>query len=134
MTDLERLRALKAKLAAAPGESWVTTPDRMPWHLRPGQDPRPDLPGSELWSRLLLLASGDADDPSGLYGRLLAARACGAVLEQRGNRWKLAPTIDPTEQVSVWQDQAAWDADAAKWLRPRSRGITRRLLALGEEQ
>jgi hypothetical protein len=70
-----------------------------------------------------MLASSDATDPYGVYGRLLAARACGAILEWRGNRWKLAPTVDPTERLSVWQDQAAWDRDAERWLRPRSREI-----------
>lgn len=90
---------------------------------RVGTDPRPDLPGNEQWAALLRLARGDADDASGVYGRLHGARCCGAVLESRRRRWKLAPTIDPTERLSVWESHEAWDRDAAKWLRPYSRQI-----------
>ena len=103
--------------------TWTQDPARMPWHTRPGEDPRPDLDGSERWQALLLLASGDASDPHGTYGRLLAARACGAVLERRGSSWKLSPTVDPTEQLSVWATEADWQADARKWLRPRAQEI-----------
>ena len=110
--------------------TWQAQPDALLWRTRPGQDPRPDLPGSELWARLLLLASGDADDPSGVYGRLLACRACGGLLEWRGKGWRLAPTLDPREQVSVWAIEADWQADAERWLRPRSRGIMARLRQL----
>jgi hypothetical protein len=97
---------------------------------RVDEDPRPDLPGSELWARLLQLAAGDARDPAGTYGRLLGARACGAVLERRGDRWRLAPTLDPREQDSVWADRAAWEADAERWLRPRAQEVTRLLRQL----
>ncbi len=110
--------------------TWSADPPAMPWHTRPGQDPRPDLPGSALWSQLLLLASGDADDPHGTYGRLLGARACGGLLERRGSSWKLSPTIDPTEQLSVWADRAAWEADAERWLKPRAQEVTRLLRQL----
>ena len=103
--------------------AWQADPTSMPWHTRPGEDPRPDLPGSDLWSRLLLLAAGDADDPGGVSGRLLACRACGGVLEARGRRWRLAPTVDPSERLSVWADRQAWDRDAEKWLRPRAQEI-----------
>lgn len=102
---------------------WATDPPSLPWQMRPGEDPRPDLPGSALWGQLLRLAAGDADDPAGTYGRLKAARACGALLERRGNGWKLSPTIDPSEQDSVWATEADWQADAKKWLRPRAQEI-----------
>ncbi len=102
---------------------WATDPPSLRWPMRPGEDPRPDLPGSALWGQLLRLAAGDADDPTGTYGRLKACRACGGVLEWRGDRWRLAPTIDPSEQMSVWADGAAWDRDAERWLRPHSRQI-----------
>ena len=103
--------------------TWTQDPARMPWHTRPGEDPRPDLDGSERWQALLLLASGDASDPHGTYGRLLAARACGAVVERRDGRWKLIPIIDPSERLSVWADEAAWQADVERWLRPSAREI-----------
>ncbi len=135
MTDLERLRALKADLAKADRrpdrrtrpipvpETWQADPPSMPWHTRPGEDPRPDLPGTDLWAGLLQLSARDADDPRGVYGRLLGARACGAVLARRGNRWVLAPTMDPAERVSIWATRADWERDAERWLRPKSREI-----------
>lgn len=89
----------------------------------PGEDPRPDLPGTELWALLLQFASDDACDPQGVYGRLLGARACGAVLERSKGRWTLAPTIDPRERLSVWADRESWDRDAESWLTPTSRAI-----------
>ncbi len=116
--------------------TWTADPPAMPWGSQVGEDPRPDLPGSALWARLLQLASGDAADPYGVYGRLLGARACGAVLERRGRSWKLTPTVDPSERLSVWADQAAWDADAERWLRPRAAEITallRHLPPIGAE-
>lgn len=135
MGDLERLRALKADLqpdeqsARVPlSESWCADPACVPWHPEAGEDPRPDLAGSDLWERLLRLPL-DADDPQGVYGRLLGARACGAVLELGAGRWKLAPSLDPTERVSVWATRADWDRDAAIWLKPKSREIVA-LLAL----
>ena len=102
---------------------WAADPPSMPWHTRPGDDPRPDLPRSDLWSVLLRLAAGDASDPAGTYGRLKAARACGAVLQWHGDRWRLAATIDPREQDSVWATEADWQVDAEKWLRPRAQEI-----------
>ena len=132
MTDLERLRALKADLAKAnrrPEELtrqagvWQADPSDLAWPSPVGEDPRADLPGGELWTALFRLAAGDADDPGGTYGRLLGARACGALLERRAGRWKLAPTIDPTERLSVWADRESWDRDAESWLKPRSREI-----------
>ncbi len=110
-------------LIGARARTWSADPPAMAWLTRPGEDPRPDLDGSERWQALLLLASGDASDPHGTYGRLLAARACGAVLERRDGRWKLIPIIDPSERLSVWADEAAWQADAEKWLRPRAQEI-----------
>ena len=109
---------------------WATDPPSLPWQMSPGEDPRPDLPGSALWGQLLRLAAGDADDPAGTYGRLKAARACGVLLERRGNGWKLSPTIDPTERLSVWADRDAWDRDAERWLRPHSRRILKLLRQL----
>ena len=106
-----------------PSVAWTADPSALRWNPL-GEDPRPDLEGSELWARLLQLASGDAADPYGVYGRLLGARACGAVLERRGKGWRLVPTVDPSERLSVWADQAAWDADAERWLRPRAAEIT----------
>lgn len=101
---------------------WRADPASLTWPSPAGEDPRPDLPGSDLWERLLHLPL-DADDPQGVYGRLLAARACGAVLDLRAGRWKLAPTLDPTERVSVWATRADWDRDAATWLQPKCREI-----------
>lgn len=121
---------LAALLAQRQERTWQADPSAMPWPSAVGEDPRPDLEGSELWARLLLAASGDASDPHGTYGRLLACRACGGRLEWRGGRWRLAPTIDATERVSVWADRAAWEADAERWLRPRAREITRLLAQL----
>jgi hypothetical protein len=114
----------------ARSEPWQADPPAMPWHTQPGEDPRPDLPDSALWTRLLQLASGDADDPHGVYGRLLGARACGAVLERRGGRWRLAPTIDPTERLSVWQTRSDWDRDVETWLKPKSRELAALLAQL----
>lgn len=126
-TDLrQEILAHKPELLAIlerQARTWQADPPAMPWHTRPGEDPRPDLPGTELWACLLHVASGDASDPQGVYGRLLGARACGAVLEARAGRWKLAPTLDPTERVSVWATRADWDRDAATWLQPKCREI-----------
>ncbi len=102
---------------------WQADPSDLAWPSQVGEDPRPDLPDSEVWTALLQLASGDADDPGGTYGRLLGARACGALLQPRGRRWKLAPTIDPSERLSVWADRSDWERDAERWLRPKSREI-----------
>jgi len=118
----------------APSEPWRAGPPGALWPSRVGQDPRPDLPGGELWTSLLQLASGDADDPHGVYGRLLGARACGAVLERRGGRWRLAPVLDPTERLSVWATKADWDADAERWLRPKSREIVALLGRLPQDE
>lgn len=104
--------------------AWSADPPEVcQWNCSPGEDPRPDLPDSDVWGRLLQLASGDTYDQSGVYGRLLGARACGAVLEWGGRRWKLGPTIDPSERISVWAAREAWEADVERWLRPRSREI-----------
>jgi len=142
VTDLERLRALKADLAKADRrqdkparpvpvpEPWRADPPDVLWPSQVGQDPRPDLAGSELWARLLQLASGDAGDSQGTYGRLLGARACGAVLERRAGRWRLAPTLDLTERLSTWQDRESWNRDAATWLKPKSREIVALLAML----
>ena len=111
--------------------TWQDPPEAVATWPRPlGEDPRPDLPGSELWGRLLRLAGGDAHDPGGVYGRLLGARACGGLLQWRGKGWQLAPTLDPTEWRSTWADEAAWQADAERWLRPRAQEITALLAQL----
>lgn len=122
---------LAALLAERQERAWVADPPAMPWHTRPGEDPRPDLEAdSGLWSELLQLAAGDADDPAGTFGRLLGCRACGGRLERRSGRWRLAPVLDPGERLSVWDSREAWDRDAAKWLKPRSREIVRLLRQL----
>ncbi|MDA8330731.1 MAG: hypothetical protein M0027_05905 [Candidatus Dormibacteraeota bacterium] len=133
MGDLARLRELIAQRQAhrsdpeptAVPPAWQADPPEVAatWPRPLAEDPRPDLEGSALWSRLLLLASGDADDPRGVYGRLLGARACGGRLERRADRWRLAPTIDPTERLSVWATEADWQADAERWLRPHAQEI-----------
>lgn len=132
MSDLARLRELIAQRQARRSDpapiavppAWQADPPQLvSGRASVDEDPRPDLPGSELWSELLRLASGDADDPAGTFGRLKACRACGGLLEWRGISWKLSPTIDPAEQLSIWADGAAWEADAERWLRPRSREI-----------
>jgi hypothetical protein len=103
----------------APPTPWQADPSALSWSSQVGEDPRPDLPGSELWTRLLQLAPGDADDPHGVYGRLLGARACGAVLQLAAGRWKLAPTIDPGERLSTWHDRESWEVDFDRWLKPK---------------
>ena len=131
------LVARKLELAALverQARTWQADPAAMPWHTRPGEDTRPDLPGTDLWAALLQLAAGDADDPRGVYGRLLGARACGAVLQRRGSRWVLAPTIDPTERLSTWQARSDWDRDAERWLRPRAREIMVLLAQLPQDE
>lgn len=96
---------------------WSTAPESLTWPPRVGDDPRPDLPGSPLWSSLLALAAADANDPQRLYGSLHGFRCCGAVLEPCQDRWRLAPTIDPNERVSIWHSWASWDRDCSEWLR-----------------
>jgi hypothetical protein len=128
MSDLERLRALEAELLAAEPdapvpESWRADPASVRWLSPLGEDPRPDLPGGDTWTRLLQLASGDADDPQGTYGRLLAARACGALLEVRRGHWTIRPTLDPTERLSVWATVEDFNRDVATRIGPRSREI-----------
>lgn len=112
-----------AALLERQARTWQDDASDLIWPSVTGEDPRPDLPGTELWAHLLEAAGGDADDPQSVYGRLLGARACGAVLERRNGRWKLAPTVDPTERRSTWQDRESWDRDAERWLKPRSREI-----------
>ncbi len=123
-----------AALVERQARTWQDDPPAMSWHTPPGEDPRPDLPGTALWAALLRLAAGDADDPRGVYGRLLAARACGAVLERRTGRWKLAPTLDATERVSVWADRESWERDAERWLKPRAREIMVLLAQLPQDE
>lgn len=123
----ELLAQVHARTALVP-EPWRADPAKIPRHAKVGEDPRPDLDRSDLWERLLRFPL-DADDPLGVYGRLLGARARGAVLEVRAGRWKLAPTLDPTERVSVWATRSDWDRDAAIWLKPESREVVA-LLAL----
>jgi hypothetical protein len=36
---------------------------------------------------------------------------------------RLAPTIDPTERLSVWQTRSDWDRDVETWLKPKSREL-----------
>ena len=123
-------KAELVELVERQARTWQADPSDLAWPSAPGEDPRADLPGSELWARLLQLASGDADDPQGAYGRLLGARACGAIVERRSGRWKLAPTIDPSERLSTWQDRESWDRDAESWLKPKSREIVSLLAQL----
>ncbi len=132
MGDLARLRELIAQRQARRSDpapiavppAWSADPPQLlSGRARVEEEPRPDLPGSELWSALLRLASGDADDTGGVFGRLLACRACGGRLERRDGRWMLAPVLDAQEQLSIWADRAAWEADAERWLKPRSREI-----------
>ena len=131
---LAEARAHKAEVLALlerRERTWSADPSAMSWPRRVDEDPRPDLPGSDLWARLLLLAAGaGADDPHGVYGRVLGARACGAVLEWRGRGWRLRPTVDPTERESTWATEADWKSDAERWLRPSAREITRLLAQL----
>ena len=127
-------KAELVELVERQARTWQADPSDLAWPSQVGEDPRPDLSGTELWARLLQLASGDADAPQGIYGRLLGARACGAILERRNGRWKLAPTIDPSERLSTWQDRESWDADAERWLKPRSREIVALLGQLPQDE
>lgn len=103
--------------------TWQDDASDLIWPSVTGEDPRPDLPGTELWAHLLQLAAGDANDPAGTYGRLLGCRSCGGILERRNGGWRLAPFLDPSERLSVWADRSDWDADAGRWLRPKSAEI-----------
>ena len=119
MRDLDRLRQLRSE------RTWPQ-PCAVPsvWPSQTAEDPRTDLvEDSSHWSRLLALASGDQDDPQGVFGRLLGLRACGGQLAWNGSRWRVVPLIDPTERASVWHDGAAWEADRAHYLLPRAREI-----------
>ncbi|HUY09741.1 MAG TPA: hypothetical protein VMW80_09905 [Candidatus Dormibacteraeota bacterium] len=126
--------AHKAELAVLVGRqarTWQADPSDLAWPATVGEDPRPDLENDSAdWSRLLALASGDQGDPSGVYGRLLALRACGGQLAWNGSRWRMVPLIDPTEQVSVWHDGESWEADRARYLLPRAREIAALLAQL----
>jgi hypothetical protein len=146
MSDLERLRLLRAQRAArlhgpdlsayalnalyaerGAGKASVRTGITFP-------DPRPDLDqDSAHWTRLLALAAGDRDDPHGIFGRLLAMRACGGQLVWDGSRWRLEPLIDAGERQSVWHDRASWEADRARYLLPRAQEIADLLTALAKE-
>jgi hypothetical protein len=118
MGDLQLLRRLQAQRAA-----------------RQWQDPRPDLEtDSAYWTRLLLLAAGDSDDPHGVYGRLLALRACGGQLAWDGSRWRVVPLIDPTEQHSAWHDRESWGTDRTRYLLPRAREIAALLAQLPQQR
>lgn len=94
------------------------------------EDSRPDLPRSAEWVRLLSLAASDAEDPSGLYGRLVTFRACGGYLDFRGGRWRLVATIDPTLRSSTWASEAEWKADRDRWLLPYEGEIAELLLQI----
>ncbi len=134
LAELKAHRDELVELVARQAGVWQADPSALAWPSPVGEDPRPDLPGTELWTALLQLAQGDASDPQGTYGRVLGARACGAVLQRRGSRWVLAPTIDPTERLSVWQDRESWERDAERWLRPRAREITVLLAQLPQDE
>ncbi len=129
MSDLATLRRLRAELTARRIAEPTAIPSDGPVLADElAGDPRPDLPGSELWTRLLATAHElDGPDPAGLFGALHGLRCCGAILEARRGRWRLAPTLDPTERLSRWHDRPAWGADAAVWLAPH-RDRLRRLL------
>lgn len=98
---------------------------------RPPSDPRPELVEDSLaWSHLLAHSAPDRCDARGLFGVLHGARCGGAALKFKQGRWRLEPPIDPTEMVSIWHDQAAWDADRGRYLLPHRQRLTKLLRLL----
>lgn len=126
-SDLARLRQLRSERA------W-----QQPLEVRPGStvdDPRPDLEAdSASWTRLLVLAAGDSDDPHGVFGRLLAMRACGGQLAWDGAHWRLEPLIDTDERLSAWHNRESWDTDRTRCLLPRAREIAALLAQLPQQR
>jgi len=120
--------AHKAELAALvaarpPSKAWA---DPVPPPVeRPPSDPRPELAADSLaWAHLLAYASTDRSDFAGLYGVVHGARCGGALLSFTHGRWRVEPRIDQTELVSIWHDQAAWEADRGQYLVPHRERLT----------
>ncbi len=116
----QEIIAHKAELAALvaarpPSRAWA---DPTPPPLeRPPSDPRPELGADSLaWAHLLAYASTDRSDTQGLYGVVHGARCGGAKLTFTQGRWRVEPRIDPSEMISIWHDQAAWEADRGRYL------------------
>ena len=109
-----------------PSRAWA---DRVPPPIeRPPSDPRPELLEDSLaWTHLLTYASPDKSDFAGLFGILHGARSGGAALKFKQGRWRLEPRIDPAERVSIWQDEAAWEADRGRYLLPHRARLTKLL-------
>ncbi|MHB8394094.1 MAG: hypothetical protein ACYDC5_06250 [Candidatus Dormibacteria bacterium] len=108
---------------APPSTAWAD-PTPLPVE-RPPSDPRPELVAESLaWTHLLAYAGTDRSDFKGLYGALHGARCGGALLSFTHGRWRIVPRIDPAEQVSVWHDQAAWEADRGRYLLPHRERLT----------
>lgn len=112
-----------AALVAPPSKAWA---DPVPPPVeRPPSDPRPELAADSLaWAHLLAYASTDRSDFRGLYGVVHGARCGGAQLSFTHGPWRIEPRIDPTELVSIWHDQAAWEADRGRYLMPHRERLT----------
>jgi len=124
----QQIIAYKAELAALiaarpPSKAWADpVPPPVEW---PPSDPRPELEADSLaWAHLLVYASTDRSDFSGLYGVIHGARCGGALLSFTHGRWRIEPRIDPTERVSIWHDLAAWEADRGLYLLPHRERLT----------
>ena len=122
------LLALLEARGRPPSKAWA---DQAPPPIeRPPSDPRPELEDSLAWAHLLAFATPDRADPTGLYGTLHSARYGGAALKFKQGRWRIEPRLDPTELISIWHDQAAWDADRGRYLLPHRARLTKLLRLL----
>ena len=124
-TEIVACKAELAALVAArpPSKAWA---DPVPPPVeRPPSDPRPELVADSLaWAHLLAYASTDRSDFKGLYGVVHGARCGGARLSFTRGRWRVEPRIDPAELVSIWHDEAAWEADRGRYLVPHRERLT----------
>lgn len=129
--EIEAHRAALLALLEArrpPSKAWE---DQVPPPIeRPPSDPRPELEDSLAWAHLLAFAALDRADPTGLYGTLHGARYGGAALKFKQGRWRIEPRLDPTELISIWHDQSAWDSDRGRYLLPHRARLTKLLRLL----
>jgi hypothetical protein len=123
---LDAVRAAKPELILLLADQW-TWSDDPPVVLVTGPltDPRPDLAeDSAAWSELLRLAQAVESEFAYL---LHGMRACGTLLAYERGTFRMRPLIDPTERLSIWQTNAAWEADRSKWLVPYQTALIRLL-------
>lgn len=103
------------------GEKQVEVPISLADFGPVAQDPRPDLPGSELWMCILAEATGHRDKTangsykSGMYDALYAIRKVGVVIEGG----KIVPVIG----TNGWKSENDFREVANQCLRPRAKKI-----------